>query len=336
IGLGVAAMMMRLELAWLERNAVTLLLVGVILLLLVFVPGLGARINGARRWIRLGIGTFQSVEAVKLIFIVYLASYIVRHRDNVQARLFGVIKPLGMAAVLVLLLLAQPDFGSAALIIATTVGMVWLGGARFRNLFYLAIPVMPAIAWAAMTSDYRVKRLTSFLNPWEHPFDDGFQLSQALIAIGRGEWFGVGLGGSVQKLSYLPEAHTDFILAVIAEELGFAGILLVLLLFAALVGRAFAIGLRAIERGRHFAGYTAFGIGLCIGLQSLVSIGVNLGALPTKGLTLPLISSGGSSVMMTCAMIGVLLRISYELSLSGGTVEPDVQTSQSPLAGAGA
>jgi len=314
LGIGLGAAVARIELDWFERNAFVLLLLAIILLLLVFVPGLGLRINGARRWIRLGIAGFQSVEAVKLMFVVYLASYLVRHRENVHARLLSVIKPLCVAAILVVLLLMQPDFGSAALIIATSIGMVWLGGARLRNLFYLAIPVMPAIAWAAMTSDYRVKRLTSFLNPWEHPFDQGFQLTQALIAIGRGEWLGVGLGGSVQKLFYLPEAHTDFILAVIAEELGFFGILLVLVLFAALVGRALMLGLRAVERGQYFAGYCAFGIGLMIGLQTLVSIGVNLGVLPTKGLTLPLISSGGSSVLMTCAAIGLLLRISFEVS----------------------
>jgi len=314
LGITLCMVTMRIELEWLERNAFILLLFAIILLLLVFVPGLGLRINGARRWIRLGIAGFQSVEAVKLMFIVYLASYLVRHRDHVQLKLFGVIKPLAIALVLVILLLAQPDFGSAALIICITVGMVWLGGARMRNLFYLAIPAMPAIAWAAMTSDYRVKRLTSFLNPWEHPFDQGFQLTQALIAIGRGEWLGVGLGGSVQKLFYLPEAHTDFILAVIAEELGLAGIVLVLALFAALVGRALMLGLRAVERGHRFAGYCAFGIGLSLGLQTMVSIGVNLGVLPTKGLTLPLISSGGSSVLMTCAAVGLLLRISYELS----------------------
>jgi cell division protein FtsW len=314
LGIGLGIVLTRIELAWFERNAFVLLLLAIIALLLVFVPGLGARVNGARRWIRVGLGTFQSVEAVKLMFIVYLASYLVRHRDNVQSRMFGVIKPLGIAFILVALLLLQPDFGSAALIIAVTVGMVWLGGARMRNLVYLAIPLMPAIAWAAMTSDYRVRRLTSFLNPWEHPFDQGFQLTQALIAIGRGEWLGVGLGGSVQKLFYLPEAHTDFILAVIAEELGLAGILLVLMLFAALVGRALMLGLRAVERGQIFAGYCAFGIGLALGLQTLVSVGVNLGVLPTKGLTLPLISSGGSSVLMTCAAIGLLLRISFEVS----------------------
>lgn len=314
LGIAIAIVIMRTELEWFERNAFLLLLVAVFLLLLVFVPGLGKRINGARRWITLGISNFQSVEAVKLFFIIYLSSYLVRHQEAVQTKLFGVIKPLGVAGVLVVLLLAQPDFGSSALIIAVTVGMIWLGGARMRNLVYLSIPLLPVIAWAAMTSDYRVKRLTSFLNPWADPFKDGFQLTQALIAIGRGEWLGVGLGGSVQKLYYLPEAHTDFILAVIGEEFGFVGILLVLTTFALLVGRGLMLGMKAIELRQRFAGYCAFGISLCIGLQALVSIGVNMGVLPTKGLTLPLISSGGSSVMMTCVMVGFLLRVSYEVS----------------------
>lgn len=316
LGMGIALCMamMRIELSWFERHAFTLLLFAVIALLLVFVPGFGMRINGARRWVRLGIAGFQSVELVKLLFIVYMASYLVRQRESVQGQLIGVIKPIGVAGVMVVLLLMQPDFGSAALIIAITIGMVWLGGARFRNLIVLGSLAMPALAWAALTQDYRVKRLTSFMDPWQHPFDDGFQLTQALIAIGRGEWFGVGLGASVQKLFYLPEAHTDFIFAVIAEELGFVGILFVLCLFALLVGRAFMLGLQAVERGQRFAGFCAFGIGLWLGLQTLVSIGVNLGVLPTKGLTLPLISSGGSSVLMTCVAIGMLLRISYEVT----------------------
>jgi len=225
-----------------------------------------------------------------------------------------VLKPLGIAIAFAGLLLAQPDFGSATLLFAVVLGMVWLGGARLRDLAILGSMALPAVAWLALSQDYRVKRLTSFLDPWADPFKDGFQLTQALIAIGRGEWFGVGLGGSVQKLFYLPEAHTDFILAVLAEELGFAGILLVLGLFAWLVGRGFFIGMRAIEQNRHFAAYCAFGVSLMLGLQALVSIGVNLGVLPTKGLTLPLISSGGSSVMMTCAAIGLLARVSYEVS----------------------
>ena len=314
LGIGLCGAMMTIELEKFERNAFTLLLFAVILLLLVFLPGVGMRVNGARRWIRLGLVGFQSVEAVKLLFVFYLASYLVRQSSAVRTRFLGMFKPMGVAGVLIVLLLMQPDFGSAALILAVCAGMLWLGGVRISNLVYLAIPAMPAIAWAAMTSDYRVKRLTSFMNPWADPFNDGFQLTQALIAVGRGEWFGVGLGASVQKLFYLPEAHTDFILAVIAEELGFAGIVLVIGLFAILVGRALALGLRAIDRGQLYAGYCAFGIGLMLGFQALVSIGVNLGVLPTKGLTLPLISSGGSSVLMTCAAIGVLLRVSYEVT----------------------
>lgn len=314
IGLVAALVVARVELAWLERNAFLLLMLGAFLLLLVFVPMIGVRINGARRWIRLGPLGFQSVEAVKILFVVYLSSYLVRHRDNVQTKLLGVIKPLGIAALFAGLLLAQPDFGSATLLTAVALGMVWLGGARLRDLSFLGALAVPVLVWLAFSQDYRVKRLTSFLDPWADPFKDGFQLTQALIAIGRGEWFGVGLGGSVQKLFYLPEAHTDFILAVLAEELGFVGIVAVLVLFGCLVGRGFAIGLRAIEQNRHFSAYCAFGISLMLGLQALVSIGVNLGVLPTKGLTLPLISSGGSSVMMTCAAIGLLARISYEVN----------------------
>ncbi len=304
----------RIELATVEKYASALLVVGIVLLMLVFIPGIGMRVNGAQRWLNFGISGFQPVEAVKLILIAYLASYLVRHRDSVHASMIGVIKPIGIAFLVVGLLLMQPDFGSAMLLMAVALGMIWLGGARLRNLAVLSALATPAIAWAAIYEEYRFKRLKTFLDPWADPFNDGFQLTQALIAIGRGEWFGVGLGASVQKLFYLPEAHTDFILAVIAEELGFAGILLVLGLFAWLVGRGFSIGLRAVECGQRFAGYCAFGVSLMIAVQALVSIGVNLGVLPTKGLTLPLISSGGSSVLMTCLAIGVLARASYELS----------------------
>ena len=315
LGLGtlLAVIAMRVELKFVEKLSIPLMLAGIFLMLAVFIPGLGMRINGARRWLDLGVTSFQPVEAVKLILIIYLASYLVRHKQAVERKLFGTVNPLVVAGLLVILLLAQPDFGSSALIIAVTVGMIWLGGARMRYLFGMAAVAAPLLTAAALSENYRVRRLMTFLDPWKDPYNGGFQLTQALIAIGRGEWTGVGLGESVQKLFYLPEAHTDFILAVIGEELGLVGILVVLGLFAVLVGRGMVLGLRGVELGQHFAGYVAFGVSLMIGLQALVSAGVNLGVLPTKGLTLPLISSGGSSVMMTCAMLGVLLRAGYEI-----------------------
>ncbi len=304
---------LRVELNQLEKYSGWLMVGTLWLLALVFIPHIGMRINGARRWINLGVSGFQPVELAKLSIVLYVASYLVRHRDSVETKFLGAVKPILVAGLTALLLLAQPDFGSAALIGVITIGMLWMGGTRMRNLVIMALPMIPLGAYLALSTNYRVQRLTSFLDPWQDPFTNGFQLTQALIAVGRGRWFGVGLGGSVQKLFYLPEAHTDFILAVIAEELGFVGILFVLALFALLVGRGMQLGLRGVELGQHRAGYVAFGISLSIGLQALVSVGVNLGVLPTKGLTLPLISSGGSSTLMTCVMLGVLLRAAYEI-----------------------
>ncbi|HJU27030.1 MAG TPA: putative lipid II flippase FtsW [Rhodanobacteraceae bacterium] len=330
LGSAVGFALMKIELRLMEKYAFGAMLVGFALLLAVFVPHFGMRVNGARRWINLALIGFQPVEAVKLVLVLYLASYLVRHREGVERKFFGVVKPIGVAALTAALLLAQPDFGSAALIAVVTVGMVWLAGARMRYLVALGTPLIPVAMYLALSTDYRVKRLTSFLDPWKDPFNDGFQLTQALIAIGRGEWFGVGLGASVQKLFYLPEAHTDFILAVIGEELGLAGIAFVLGLFALLVGRGLMLGLRGVEVGQRFAGYVAFGISLMIGLQALVSAGVNLGVLPTKGLTLPLISSGGSSVLMTCVMLGVLLRASFEIHRAEDTRRMATRVAASP------
>lgn len=313
IGLGLAWALMQVELKIVEKYSHLLLALCFAMLVLVFVPGIGHTVNGAQRWLNLGVSNFQAVEAVKLMFIIWLASYLVRYRDEIAQQWMALIKPLGVAGVIVILLLLQPDFGSATLLLAITGGMVWLGGARIRNLLLPALIALPLLAVAAMAAPYRVRRLTSFRDPWADPFNDGFQLTQALIAIGRGEWFGVGLGGSVQKLFYLPEAHTDFIFSVTAEELGFAGSFAIIFLFGLFTWRAFDIGLRAVEMRRHFAGFCAFGVGLWVSLQAFVSIGVNLGLLPTKGLTLPMISSGGSSVLMTCVAIGLLLRVSYEL-----------------------
>lgn len=313
LGVAAAAVAMRTELKVVEKYAFLLMLLAFVMLLAVFVPHLGMRINGARRWLNLVITSFQPVEAVKLILVIYLASYLVRHRESVETRFLGLIKPIAVSGIIVLLLLAQPDFGSATLVIAVAIAMVWLGGARPIFLFIMGLPLMPLLAIAATSESYRMKRLTSFMDPWKDPFNDGFQLTQSLMAIGRGEWAGVGLGSSVLKLSYLPEAHTDFIFAVIGEELGLLGIVSVMSLFAIVVWRGLHVGLKGVEVGQRFAGYIAFGISLMIGLQTMVSIGVNLGALPTKGLTLPLISYGGSSIALTCAMAGVLLRATYEI-----------------------
>jgi cell division protein FtsW len=314
LGMVVAGLAMRTELRLLEKFAFPLLALAFVLLLAVFVPHLGMRINGARRWLNLLVTTFQPVEAVKLILVVYIASYLVRHRDSVETRFLGLIKPIAVAGIIVLLLLAQPDFGSATLVIAVTIAMVWLGGARPIFLFLMGLPLMPLLYIAATGESYRMKRLTSFLDPWKDPFNDGFQLTQSLMAIGRGEWDGVGLGSSVLKLSYLPEAHTDFIFAVIGEELGLAGVVAVIGLFALVVGRGLHVGLKGVDVGQRFAGYVAFGVSLMLAMQAVVSVGVNLGALPTKGLTLPLISYGGSSMVLTCAMAGVLLRATFEIN----------------------
>ena len=342
-GLVLAGLLMRTELKFIEQRNQLLLLACVVLLMLVFVPGIGHTVNGARRWINLGISNFQVVEAVKLLYIVWLASYLKRYSEEVAATWTAMLKPLGVAALLVGLLLLQPDFGSSSLLLAITAGMLVLGGVNMPRMFGPVLGGLVLMAVVAIAEPYRVRRLTSFMDPFADPFNSGYQLANALMAVGRGEWFGVGLGASVQKLSYLPEAHTDFIMAVIAEELGFAGVCLVVCLYALLAGRAFWLGLKCVEMRRHFAGYIAFGIALWMALQSFVSIGVNLGLLPTKGLTLPLISSGGSSVLMTCAAMGLLLRVSWEYERAArqvaklrglanqAPVGPAPETSQPPI-----
>ncbi|MBD9369474.1 putative lipid II flippase FtsW [Xanthomonas sp. XNM01] len=315
IGIGVvlAAVVMRTDLKTIERHNQLLLLGCVVLLILPWLPGLGVSVNGARRWINMGVSRFQVVEAVKVLYIVWLSSYLARFSDEVNTTWLAMIKPLGVAVLMVAMLLAQPDFGSATLLLAITAGLLVLGGANLQRLSLPVLLGLPALAALAIFEPYRLRRIVSFWDPWQDQLGAGYQLTNALMAIGRGEWLGVGLGASVQKLNYLPEAHTDFIFSVIAEELGFVGVCLVIGLYALLVGRALYLGLKCVEMRRHFAGYCAFGVGLWIGMQSFVSIGVNLGVLPTKGLTLPLVSSGGSSVMMTCVAIGLLLRVSYEL-----------------------
>jgi cell division protein FtsW len=311
IGMGLGTWLYMTPLARIEHVSIWLIWGALALLLLPWVPGLGVRINGALRWIHLGVTNFQVVEATKLLMIMYMAGYCVRQRNQLPLQWRGILKPLGMTSIGVLLLLAQPDFGSAALILCISLGLLWLAGARASYFSVIAIIGITAMAGIAVLEPYRLQRFVGFLDPWADPYKSGFQLTQALIAVGRGEWFGVGLGDSVQKLFYLPEAHSDFIVAVIAEELGLAGVLLVIALFATLAGRSFVLGARALTLGNYYASYLAQGIALWFSLQALVSIGVNLGVLPTKGLTLPLISAGGSSVMMSVAVLGLLFNISY-------------------------
>ena len=312
IGISLALILKVIPMAFLERVSRPMLALSILLLLIVLVPGIGHTVNGSTRWIRLGFVNFQVVEAVKLMVIIYLAGYLARKAQLVQSRFFDTFKPLMYAGLLSAILLLQPDMGSAAVITAIVAGMVWLAGAAWRHIFVLGLLTLPAFGFAAM-EPYRLRRIVSFMDPWADPFASGFQLTQALIAVGRGEMFGVGIGASIQKLFYLPEAHTDFIFAVLAEEFGLAGVIAVLLLFLLLVTRIMVIGIMAHRNDKPFAGFVAYGIGLWIGLQAMVSVGVNLGVLPTKGLTLPLISSGGSSMLMTLVAIGIVLRIKYEM-----------------------
>ena len=297
---------------FLERISRPMMLLSALCLLLVFIPGIGHTVNGSTRWLRLGMVNFQAVEAVKLMAIIYVAGYLTRKANLVGTRFFDTLKPLIFAGVLSVILLLQPDMGSAAVITVIIAGMIWLAGAAWRHILVLGMLTLPAFGFAAM-EPYRLRRIVSFMDPWADPFNSGFQLTQALIAVGRGELFGVGLGASIQKLFYLPEAHTDFIFAVLAEEFGLLGVVVVLTLFVLLVTRVMVIGIMAHRNNRPFAGFLAYGVGLWIGLQAMVSIGVNLGVLPTKGLTLPLISSGGSSILMTILSLGMVLRIKFEL-----------------------
>ncbi len=312
LGVGLASTFRVIPIAFLERISRPLMWLSALVLLLVFIPGIGLSVNGSARWISLGVANFQVVEAVKVMVIIYMAGYLVRKADMVKIRFFDTLKPLLLAAMLTAILLVQPDMGSAAVITAIVGGMVWLAGAALRHLAMLGLMAVPVFTFAAL-EPYRLRRIISFTDPWADPYNSGFQLTQALIAVGRGEVFGVGLGASIQKLFYLPEAHTDFIFAVLAEEFGLLGVIVILSLFMLLVARIMSIGLMAHRAGKPFAGNIAYGIGLWIGLQALVSMGVNLGALPTKGLTLPLISSGGSSVLMTLLALGIVFRIRYEL-----------------------
>ena len=313
LGVGFAWIITRVPTEVWDKYSHALLLFGLALLLLVLIPGIGAVVNGARRWMRVGPINFQVSELARVLVLTWVCSYCVRKREELEKTLQGLLKPVGLLTVAAVLLLAEPDFGATTVLFATGFAVLFIAGARLRYVLVLVSAAAGALAVLAMASPYRLKRLTGFLHPWEDPFNSGFQLTQSLIAIGRGSWFGVGLGSSVQKLFYLPEAHTDFVFAVLAEEFGLLGVVVVIALFMMLVWRSFHIARLASQAGMRFQSYLVLAFGIWIGLQAVVNIGVNMGVLPTKGLTLPLLSYGRSSLLVTLAWLGVLLRIYHEV-----------------------
>ena len=295
-------------------------IVGFSLLIVVLIPGIGHEVNGSTRWVRLGVMNLQVSEPARLCFLLYLAGYLVRRNKSLREEFTGFLRPMIVLSLACGLLLAEPDFGAAVVLLATALAMIFVAGARIRDFLVFFTAAVVAMAGLALASPYRMARLTGFLDPWADPFNSGFQLTQSLIAIGRGEWFGVGLGDSVQKLFYLPEAHTDFVFAVYAEEFGLLGSLVLIGLFLALLWRVFKLAMRAADSGRCFEAYVAIGLGAWLGIQAFINIGVNMGILPTKGLTLPLISYGRSSLTITMICIALLLRIHHELTVDAKPV----------------
>ncbi|MFZ0257708.1 MAG: putative lipid II flippase FtsW [Gammaproteobacteria bacterium] len=312
VGVLAAALALRLPLPLWSRLSLVLFGLGLLGLVLVLLPGVGREVNGSMRWMDVGGFSIQPSEFIKIAMILYVASYLARRGEEIRTAWRGFARPLVVLGAVVVLLLLEPDYGASVVLSATIVGMLFLGGVPLGRFLVCALAMGALFGLMVVLAPYRLERLWSFQHPWADPFGSGFQLTQALIAIGRGEWFGVGLGSSVQKLFYLPEAHTDFLFAVLAEELGFVGILLVVSAFAFIVWRAFLIARRAERMAQPFAAYTAYGLGLLLGLQGFINIGVNLGVLPTKGLTLPLMSYGGSSMVASCLSVGLLLRVDLE------------------------
>ena len=294
------------------RLAPWMLGAGMILLALVLIPGIGHEVNGSRRWLRLGSLTFQPSEPMKLWVILYLAGFLGRPRNDDAESLAIFLKPVGILLLISALIVLESDYGTTAVLLATAFGMLFLGGTSLIVCFGPALAAAAGLAALALNEPYVMERLLSYTDPWADPFGSGFQLTQAQIAIGRGGWLGVGLGEGVQKLFYLPEAHNDFLFAVIAEELGFGGVVAVIALFLFVCLRAIGIGGKAEAAGRPYGAHVAYGIGLLVAIQAFFNIGVNMGVLPTKGLPLPLVSYGGSSMVVTCAGVGLLLRVGLE------------------------
>lgn len=295
-----------------QQAAPYLFLLGAGLLALVLIPGVGREVNGSQRWLSLYLFNLQPSELMKLFVLLYAADYTVRKAGYMHSLSKRFLPMLVVMLVIGWLLLREPDFGALAVITVIAIGILFLGGMTWRLFAILTAMLVVGFLLLIWISPYRMQRVVGFMDPWADPFGKGYQLSHALIAFGRGEWFGVGLGGSVEKLFYLPEAHTDFLLAVIAEELGLAGVALVIVLFAIIVVRAFVIGRQAAALERHFPALVAHGIGLWLGVQAIINMGVNMGVLPTKGLTLPLLSFGGSGIAANCCALALLLRVDWE------------------------
>lgn len=312
IGLTVAWAVVSIRLSIWQRYAPLLLLTGIILLILVLIPGIGRDVNGSSRWLPVGPINIQVAELIKLFAILYIADYLQRHHGQLHGSFFKVFAPLILLAVAAALLIVQPDFGSVVVILSTVLAMLFLGGARLDVFAVLAGALAISFTAAVYLAPYRMARLQSFIDPFDTPFGAGYQLTNALIAFGRGDWLGVGLGSSMQKLDYLPEAHTDFLYSILAEELGLVGALVVLTLFLVFIWKALAIGRSAELAGQLFGAQVAYGTGIWLGLQACINMGVNMGALPTKGLTLPLMSYGGSSLVIACVAIALLFRVDLE------------------------
>ena len=301
-----------------KKNGMFLMLGSILLLALVLLPGVGHTVNGSTRWLNFGLFTFQVSEIAKLFLIIYLSGYLIRRSEEVQTNTMAFLKPMLILAMASGLLLMEPDFGAAAVLLMTGLGLMFLGGVRFGQFIVFVTGTLAIMCLLAVSSPYRLARITSFLDPWADPFNSGFQLTQSLIAIGGGGWFGLGLGGSIQKLFYLPEAHTDFMYAIFAEEMGFVGQVVLIGLFALFAWRCFGIAKMALQKQQAFGAYLAYGVGLLVTLQAVINIGVNMGALPTKGLTLPFISYGGNSILTMSFAVGLVLRVYYECQ-SGDT-----------------
>ena len=312
ISLSVGFVTFNLPITWWQKMAPYLFLFGLGLLILVLIPGIGRVVGGSRRWLSLFVINLQPSELMKLFAAMYVADYTVRKAAVMDSFARGFLPMLVVMLLVGGLLLREPDFGAFAVIASISISILWLGGINGRIFAGLLILLIVGFVFLIWSSPYRLERVIGFMDPWADPYGKGYQLSHALIAFGRGEWFGVGLGASVEKLLYLPEAHTDFLLAVIAEELGFTGVLAVVGLFVWIVIRSFGIGKEAIANERYFAALLAQGLGVWMGVQGIINIGVNMGVLPTKGLTLPLLSFGGSGILANCIAMAVLLRVDFE------------------------